>query len=147
MLLQLVNLYMSAPRFDSVALESTIRSLQSYVDDPNGDPDLAEYIAYSDARFGSEPRFRVIPTTEELAGLDLDAIERVWRDRFANASDWVFVLTGDFDMDERHRSGPSLLRHPRVAPAPPRVTRTSSVIHPRRSSRRRCVRVPATRDR
>ena len=98
-LLQLVNLYMSAPRFDEVALESTIRSLQSYVDDPNSDPDLAEYIAYSEARFGSEPRFRVIPTAEELATLDLEAIERVWRDRFTNAGDWVFVLSGDFDMD------------------------------------------------
>lgn len=98
-LLQMVNLYMSAPRFDSVALESTVETLQSYVDDPNSDPDLAEYIAYTDARFGSEPRFRVIPTQEELAGLDLGAIERVWRDRFTNASDWVFALSGDFDID------------------------------------------------
>jgi zinc protease len=99
LLLQLVNLYMSAPRFDSVALESTVKSLQSYVDDPTSDPDLAEYIAYSDARFGSEPRFHVIPTQEELAGLDLTAIERVWRDRFSNAGDWVFALSGDFDVD------------------------------------------------
>jgi zinc protease len=99
LLLQLVNLYMSAPRFDSVALESTVKSLQSYVDDPNSDPDLAEYIAYSEARFGSEPRFRVIPTQEELAGLDLVAIERVWRERFTNAGDWVFALSGDFDVD------------------------------------------------
>jgi zinc protease len=100
LLLQLVNLYMSAPRFDDVALESTVKSLQSYVDDPNSDPDLAEYIAYSDARFGDEPRYRVIPTADELAGLDLDTIERVWRSRFSNAPDWVFALSGDFDIDE-----------------------------------------------
>jgi zinc protease len=99
LLLQLVNLYMSAPRFDEVALESTVKSLQSYVDDPSSDPDLAEYIAYSDARFGTEPRFRVIPTATELAGLDLETIERVWRDRFTNAGDWVFALSGDFEMD------------------------------------------------
>jgi zinc protease len=99
LLLQMVNLYMSAPRFDKVALESTVKSLQSYVDDPTSDPDLAEYIAYSDARFGSEPRFRVIPTAAELAALRLDTIERVWRDRFTNANDWVFALAGDFDMD------------------------------------------------
>ena len=99
LLLQMVNLYMSAPRFDSVALDSTVETLQSYVDDPNSDPDLAEYIAYTDARFGSEPRFRVVPTQAELAGLDLGAIERVWRDRFTNAGDWVFALSGDFDID------------------------------------------------
>jgi zinc protease len=95
----MVNLYMSAPRFDDVALESTVKSMQSYVDDPNSDPALAEYIAYSEARFGSEPRFRVIPTVEELEGLDLGTIERVWRERFTNPTDWVFALTGDFDMD------------------------------------------------
>ncbi len=63
LLLQMVNLYMSAPRFDPVALDSTVETLQAYVDDPNSDPDLAEYIAYTDARFGSEPRYRVIPDT------------------------------------------------------------------------------------
>ncbi len=99
LLFQLVNLYMSAPRFDQVALDATVSSLQSYVDDPNSDPDLAEYIAYSDARYGTEPRFRVIPTADELAGLDLATIERVWRDRFTNASDWVFAVSGDFDID------------------------------------------------
>ncbi len=99
LLLQMVNLYMSAPRFDSVALDSTVQTLQSFVDDPNSDPDLAEYIAYTDARFGSEPRYRVIPTQEELSALDLGAIERVWRDRFTNPGDWVFALSGDFDVD------------------------------------------------
>ena len=98
LLLQLVNLYMSAPRFDSVALDSTVKSLQSYVDDPTSDPSLAEYIAYSEARFGDEPRYRVIPTADELAGLDLDTIERVWRSRFSNPGDWVFALSGDFDI-------------------------------------------------
>ena len=57
--------------------------MQPYVDDPDSDPDLAEYVAYSEARYGSEPRFRVIPTADELAGLDLGTIERVWRDRFS----------------------------------------------------------------
>jgi zinc protease len=100
MLLQLVNLYMTAPRFDSVALDSTIRSLQAYVDDPTTDPDLAEYIAFTDARWGSEPRYQAIPTPEELAGLDLPTIERVWRERFTNPADWVFALSGDFELDE-----------------------------------------------
>ena len=100
LLFQLVNLYMSAPRFDQVALDATVSTLQSYVDDPNSDPDLAEYIAYSDARYGAEPRFRVIPTADDLAGLDLATIERVWRDRFTNASDWVFAVSGDFDIDD-----------------------------------------------
>jgi zinc protease len=100
LLFQLVNMYLSAPRFDQAALDATVSSLQPYVDDPNSDPDLAEYIAYSDARYGSEPRFRVVPTADEVAGLDLATIEKVWRERFTNASDWVFAVSGDFDIDD-----------------------------------------------
>jgi zinc protease len=100
LLFQLVNLYMTKPRFDQVALDEDVSSLQTYVDDPNSDPDLAEYIAYSAARWGTEPRFEVIPTADELAGLDLPTIERVWRDRFSNASDWVFAFSGDFELSD-----------------------------------------------
>ena len=86
----------------SIRWRSTRRSssLQSYVDDPNTDPDLAEYIAYSQARWGTETRYEAIPTAAQLAGLDLPTIERVWRDRFTNASDWVFAVSGDFQLDD-----------------------------------------------
>ena len=42
----------------------------------------------------------MIPTEDELAALDLQTIERVWRDRFRIADDWVFALSGDFDIDD-----------------------------------------------
>ena len=100
LLLQMVNLYMSAPRFDTVALDSSVRSLQTYVDDPTSDPALAEYIAYSEARWGTEPRYQALPSPDELAGLDIATVERVWRDRFTNPGDWVFALSGDFDIDD-----------------------------------------------
>ena len=99
LLFQLINLYMSKPRFDQAGLDSTISSLRPYVDDPNSDPDLATYVAYSAERYGTEPRFSPIPTAQELADLDLGTIERVWRDRFSNASDWVFAVSGDFTLD------------------------------------------------
>ena len=99
LLFQMVNQYMSKPRFDQVALDATVSELQSYVDDPTTDPGLAEYIAYSQARWGTEPRYEAIPSASQLAGLDLPTIERVWRDRFSNAGDWVFAVSGDFDLE------------------------------------------------
>jgi zinc protease len=99
LLFQLINLYMSKPRFAQAGLDSTISSLRPYVDDPNSDPDLATYVAYSAERYGGDPRFSPIPTAQELADLDLGTIERVWRDRFSNASDWVFADSGDFKLD------------------------------------------------
>jgi zinc protease len=98
-LFQLVNQYLSQPRFDPVALKSTVSSLQLFVDDANSDPGLAGYVAYSSARYGIEPRFGVIPTADDLAALDLPTIEKVWRERFTNASDWVFAISGDFKID------------------------------------------------
>jgi zinc protease len=100
LLFQLVNLYMSKPRFDQAGLDATVSSLQPYVDDPNSDPGLAEFISYSNSRYGPEPRYRVVPTPDELAGLDLGTVERVWRDRFGNPGDWVFAVSGDFDLGD-----------------------------------------------
>ncbi|MCU1362172.1 MAG: peptidase family protein, partial [Ilumatobacteraceae bacterium] len=99
-MLQVIAMYMTQPRFDQAALDSTIESWQPYVTDPAGDPDLAAYAAYSSIRFGDEPRFEVIPTAAELDGLDLPTVERVWRDRFSSPGDWTFAISGDFDLGE-----------------------------------------------
>lgn len=100
LLLQLVHLYFTAPRFDPAGLNATISSVRPYVDDPSSDPDLASYIAYTHARYGDEPRLEAIPTAEQLDSIDLAGVERVWKQRFTNASDWVFVLSGDFPFDD-----------------------------------------------
>ena len=99
-MLQVVASYLEQPRFDQVALDQSIESWRPYVDDPGGDVDLAFLDAYAQARYGDEPRFRTVPTNDDLAALDLATIERVWRERFSSPGDWVFVLSGDFDLDE-----------------------------------------------
>ena len=100
LLFQLVHLYLTAPRFDPAGLNATVNSLQPYVDNPASDPDLASYVAYTNARYGAEPRFEAVPTADELASIDLDGVKRVWQQRFTNASDWVFALSGDFPLDD-----------------------------------------------
>jgi zinc protease len=99
-LLQLVNLYMSRPRFDPVALNQVQRLYGPVVDDPSSDPETAGFDALFEARYGDEPRYTVLPTPEQFATLDLEGVERVWRDRYGDAGDWVFAFAGDFDTDE-----------------------------------------------
>lgn len=99
-LFQLLHLYMVEPRFDPVALSQVERSEGPLVDDPSTDPGAAGYDALVEARYGGELRYDVVPTPDEFATLDLDGVERVWRDRFGDASDWVFVFSGDVDVDE-----------------------------------------------
>ena len=99
-LLQVIAMYLAQPRFDQAALDQTVASWRPYLDDPTADPDTAVFATYSKVRFGDEPRYAVIPTSAELDGLDLATVERVWRDRFSSPGDWVFAITGDFDVDE-----------------------------------------------
>ena len=96
---QSVYLMMTDPHADQVALDQWVSSIQPFVDDPLGDPDQAGYDTLSDARYGTEVRFAELPTVELLDAVDLPSIERVFRERFTNASDWVFAVSGDFDVE------------------------------------------------
>jgi zinc protease len=99
-LFQLVNLYMTQPRFDPVVLNQVQRIYGPVVDDPSSDPETAGFDALLDTRYSGELRYDILPTPEQFATLDLDGVERVWRDRYGDAGDWVFAFAGDFDMDE-----------------------------------------------
>ncbi len=97
---QQLYLYMTAARFDEVALDQVRSSTGPVVADPSTNRDLAMSDALNEERYAGEPRYSVLPTPEEFATLDLEGVERVWNDSHANASDWTFVFAGDFDIDE-----------------------------------------------
>lgn len=99
-LFQLVNLYMTQPRFDPVALSQVQRNYGPVVEDPSSDPSTAGVDMLLDTRYSNEPRYTILPTPEQFATLDLAGVERVWRDRFGDAGDWVFAFAGDFDIDD-----------------------------------------------
>ena len=99
-LFQLINLYMTSPRADEVALRQVQQFDGPLVDDPSTDPDTAGGDALLDARYPGEPRYASLPTPEEFATLDLEGVKRVWAQRYGDATDWVFVLSGDLDIDE-----------------------------------------------
>lgn len=99
-LLALLHLRMTATEPDAVTVRQTIQQYQPIVDDPSTDPDLAGTDALNEARYGDSPYYDVLPDPAEFATLDAEGIGRVWSDRFGDASDFVFVLAGDFDRDE-----------------------------------------------
>jgi zinc protease len=98
-LFQLVHLYMARPRVDPVALDNVASTYRPLVEDPGSDPDVATLAALYAARYGDEPRLQFLPSSTAFATLDVDGVERVWRDRFGDASDWVFAFSGDLDED------------------------------------------------
>jgi zinc protease len=98
-LLQQIHLYMTRPRFDQVALSQVQNRVGPLVADPASDAVASAGAALLGARYPGEPRYATLPTPGEFATLDLAGVERVWRGRYGDASDWVFVFAGDFDID------------------------------------------------
>jgi zinc protease len=98
-LFQQIHLYMTQPRFDQVALKQLQSRVGPLVADPASDAEASGADALLDARYPGELRYASLPTPDEFATLDLAGVERVWRGRYGDASDWVFVFAGDFDID------------------------------------------------
>jgi zinc protease len=99
-LLQLVHLYMTAPRFEERARDVVIAETLPFAVDLDLVPDLAAATALADVRFGGDTRFRPIPPPEELEAFDLEAAGAAYRDRFDDPGDFVFAFVGDFDEEE-----------------------------------------------
>jgi zinc protease len=78
---------------------SDVRAIATTASPRVADPDVGWLIALYEACYGTERRYSILPTADELATVDAEGIERVWRERFSNLSDWVIVLTGDIDRD------------------------------------------------
>jgi zinc protease len=97
--MQLIHQYVAASNFDEQALQRAVDRNLGYVADPGADADLATEIALNDARYGTDPRFRVVLTEQDLRAITTEQLQRVWAERFGNAGDFVFVFSGDLDVD------------------------------------------------
>ncbi len=97
-LFQLIHLSMTQPRVDAVALEQYLDDELSIASDPSIDPRYAEFKTLLEARY-DDPRF-LLPTVESLNSVTAEDLDRVYRDRFGDASDFSFAFSGDFDPSE-----------------------------------------------
>ena len=95
-MLSLVHLYMTEPNFTEAALSITTAEYLPFAEHPEQTPQLAVENALMRARFSGDPNFAPLPTGPELLGIDLEAMEAVYRDRFDDAGDFVFAFAGDF---------------------------------------------------
>jgi zinc protease len=97
-LFQLIHLSMTQPRVDPVALEQYLDDELAIAADLSIDPGYAEFETLLDARY-DDPRF-LLPTVDSLNSVTVDDIDRVYRDRFGDASDFSFSFSGDFELDD-----------------------------------------------
>lgn len=95
---QLAYLYFTAPRADSAAFASLRQRLLPYLQNRSRSPESAFADTLQMTLANGHPRSRPL-TPAMLDELRLDDAIRIYRERFASASDFTFALVGRFDLD------------------------------------------------
>ncbi len=96
---QLIYLYMTQPRQDSTAYAAYQGWLEGMLQNRSASPESAFRDSLQVILAQHHPRSR--PWSEALlAEMDLGRSLRIYRDRFADASDFTFFLVGNFTLEE-----------------------------------------------
>ncbi len=99
MLFQLTYLYATAPRKDPEAFASYINRQKSIFENIMTNPYNYFGLQKQKIKYNDHPR-RQITNMETLEKINLDKILQVYRDRFADASDFTFFFVGSFSPEE-----------------------------------------------
>lgn len=98
-MLQLTYLYFTAPKKDPVLFKSYIKRQESIVQNMYQNPYYHFANLKNRLKYGSHPRKETIKM-EELEKIELDESYHIYKDRFADASDFTFFFVGNFFPEE-----------------------------------------------
>lgn len=97
--LQLTYLYFTAPRKDKEMFEAMIAQQKGILENRSSDPNSVFADTVS-AVLGNYNIRRTGPTLAKLEQINLDRAFDIYKDRFADASDFTFTFVGSFKVDE-----------------------------------------------
>jgi len=98
-MMQLIYLHFNQPRFDEEAHDAIIDRYMAYVENLNNNPMKVMGDSLNLIATNFHPRTRVLDQ-EFLQDVRFDRIEAVYRDRFADASDFFFIIVGNMEAEE-----------------------------------------------
>lgn len=93
---QLLYLRFTAPRRDEKAFESAMTNLRGQLEHQEASPQYWFAKKWTEVTTQNNPRRRLL-TAAELKNVDLDQALSFYRDRFADATGFVFTIVGNFD--------------------------------------------------
>jgi len=97
-MLQLITLHLTQPRFTEQGLAQYRQSKEESLRNRLSDPDNVYEDAYDRIMYGDHPRSRSW-TMDTLEQLDLARSQTFYRERFANAADFHWVIVGNLDLE------------------------------------------------
>ena len=98
-LFQLAHLYITEPREDRASYQSYMRRLENSLQNRREDPNQAFFDELRATLGNDHPRRQPL-TRDELDGIDFESVYRVYRDRFADAGEFTFVVVGAASPEE-----------------------------------------------
>ncbi len=98
-LLQLLNLYFTAPRKDTAAFSSYKTRQKQFFENLNSNPQIYFSGEFQKLMTKNHPRAGGIPKPEDLDKVNLERSMQIYKERFANAGDFTFLFVGSFNED------------------------------------------------
>ena len=98
-MLKLVYLYVTEPRKDETAFQSFLSKQKSFLANMMVNPQMYFYSKTSKIKYGDQPRRKFPPTVEDLEAIDLDRSLEIYRDRFTDTDDYIFMFVGNFEVE------------------------------------------------
>lgn len=95
---QLLYLNFTAPRLDLEAYESLRSRLRILIENRDKNPSTAYQDRWNEVLGQGHPRRRPL-TVELMEEIDPERALEIYRERFADASDFTFILVGNFELD------------------------------------------------
>lgn len=95
-LFQLIYLHITSPQVDAEAAGSLLTKLRAFVANRDARPETVFHDRVREAASQGHPRRRPL-TAQRLDEVDFDRAVEIYRDRFADAGDFTFLIVGSFD--------------------------------------------------
>jgi len=96
---QLLYLRFTAPRADGDTFQSVQTRMGEMIENRRNDPDAVFSDTLEEALYEDHPRHQPL-SPDTVEGMDREHSLRIYRDRFADASDFTFVIVGNFTIEE-----------------------------------------------
>jgi len=99
-LLQLNYLYFTGIRRDENAFNSYVSRMNNMIKPMRAVPRVIFQDTLSKIISMNSPRVIAVPSEEQMTQLNLDRMVAIFRDRFADAGDFTYIMVGNFGIDE-----------------------------------------------
>jgi zinc protease len=99
-LLQLIHLYFTTPRKDKDAFESFKTKQKQLYANAGANPQIYFSSEFQKIMTQNHPRGGGLPKPEDFDKINLDRSIQIYKERFANAGDFIFLFVGSFEEEK-----------------------------------------------